>query len=132
MCVSRSIHLPFTHKKVVNGKSHICNNFVFFKEGNLPSNSKCIKCRKACWSAECLTGMRCQWCGMTVTKTIHLKTSSDHSFDSALTSYILLFSKTNKLGKTLFLNYTVLLPRYFFNGIYRHFKRGFSKCKVFN
>jgi hypothetical protein len=47
---------------------------------------------------------------MTVTKTIHLKTSSDHSFDSALTSYILLFSKTNKLGKTLFLNYTVLLP----------------------
>jgi hypothetical protein len=39
---------------------------IMFQEGNLPNNSKCIKCRKACWSAECLTGMRCQWCGMTV------------------------------------------------------------------
>ena len=35
------------------------------QEGNLPSNSKCCRCRKACWSAECLTGMRCQWCGLT-------------------------------------------------------------------
>ena len=36
-----------------------------FQEGNLPGNSKCARCRKACWSAECLTGMRCQWCGLT-------------------------------------------------------------------
>ena len=42
------------------------NGLTFLQEGNLPNNSKCVKCRKACWSAECLTGMRCQWCGMTV------------------------------------------------------------------
>ena len=37
-----------------------------FQEGNLPGNSKCAKCKKVCSSAECLTGMRCQWCGLTV------------------------------------------------------------------
>ncbi|VEL26688.1 unnamed protein product [Protopolystoma xenopodis] len=37
-----------------------------WREGNLPVNSKCAACRKACWSTECLTGMRCEWCGATV------------------------------------------------------------------
>ena len=23
-------------------------------------------CRKTCWSSECLAGMRCEWCGITV------------------------------------------------------------------
>lgn len=27
---------------------------------------QCAKCRKACWSPDCLTGMRCCWCGLTV------------------------------------------------------------------
>ena len=35
-----------------------------FQEGNLPNNSKCVKCKKTCWSPDSLTGMRCQWCGM--------------------------------------------------------------------
>ncbi|KAF0288821.1 Diacylglycerol kinase theta [Amphibalanus amphitrite] len=37
-----------------------------WREGNLPSNSKCAVCRKTCWSSECLTGMRCEWCVTTV------------------------------------------------------------------
>ncbi|VDO03540.1 unnamed protein product [Rodentolepis nana] len=37
-----------------------------WREGNLPANSKCSSCKKTCWSAECLTGMRCEWCGVTV------------------------------------------------------------------
>jgi len=37
-----------------------------YREGNLPPNSKCAKCRKPCWSPDCLTGMRCCWCGLTV------------------------------------------------------------------
>jgi len=37
-----------------------------YREGNLPPNSKCAKCRRVCWSADCLTGMRCCWCGLTV------------------------------------------------------------------
>lgn len=36
-----------------------------WREGNLPANSKCHYCRKTCWSAECLAGMRCEWCGLT-------------------------------------------------------------------
>ena len=49
-----------------------------FQEGNLPSNSKCAKCRKSCWSAECLMGMRCQWCGLTVrTRMLPSKLTSD-------------------------------------------------------
>ncbi|GAA28255.2 diacylglycerol kinase [Clonorchis sinensis] len=36
-----------------------------WREGNLPPNSKCAHCRKTCWSSECLTGYRCQWCGLT-------------------------------------------------------------------
>ncbi|XP_023933369.1 diacylglycerol kinase theta isoform X2 [Lingula anatina] len=36
-----------------------------WREGNLPGNSKCLLCKKTCWSSECLTGMRCEWCGMT-------------------------------------------------------------------
>ncbi|RWS13942.1 diacylglycerol kinase theta-like protein [Dinothrombium tinctorium] len=36
-----------------------------WREGNLPPNSKCHYCKKTCWSAECLAGMRCEWCGWT-------------------------------------------------------------------
>ncbi|XP_063387709.1 diacylglycerol kinase theta isoform X2 [Cydia fagiglandana] len=36
-----------------------------WREGNLPANSKCAACRRACCSAECLTGYRCEWCGST-------------------------------------------------------------------
>ena len=36
-----------------------------WREGNLPPSSKCY-CKKSCFSAECLTGMRCEWCQMTV------------------------------------------------------------------
>lgn len=58
-----------------------------WREGNLPTTSKCAACRKTCFSAECLTGLyamltmtislhnnflyhyylgyRCEWCGIT-------------------------------------------------------------------
>ncbi|XP_021950810.1 diacylglycerol kinase theta isoform X2 [Folsomia candida] len=36
-----------------------------WREGNLASNSKCVACKKTCWSSECLTGNRCEWCGFT-------------------------------------------------------------------
>ncbi|XP_047500259.1 diacylglycerol kinase theta-like isoform X2 [Penaeus chinensis] len=37
-----------------------------WREGNLPPNSKCVVDKKTCWTAECLAGMRCEWCGFTV------------------------------------------------------------------
>lgn len=27
-----------------------------WREGNLPQSSKCVYCKKTCWSSECLTG----------------------------------------------------------------------------
>ncbi|VDN84860.1 unnamed protein product [Brugia pahangi] len=36
------------------------------REGNIPRDSKCVVCRKACWSYECLAGMKCAWCSATV------------------------------------------------------------------
>lgn len=47
-----------------------------WREGNLPANSKCAACRRACCSAECLTGYRCEWCGSTVC------TKQDNCFSS--------------------------------------------------
>lgn len=44
-----------------------------WREGNLPANSKCAACRRACWSTECLTGYRCEWCGSTVSDTFFTK-----------------------------------------------------------
>lgn len=35
------------------------------REGNIPRDSKCVVCRKACWSYECLAGMKCAWCSAT-------------------------------------------------------------------
>ncbi|XP_050699036.1 diacylglycerol kinase theta-like isoform X3 [Eriocheir sinensis] len=37
-----------------------------WREGNLPANSKCVVDKKTCWTAECLAGLRCEWCGYTV------------------------------------------------------------------
>ncbi|KAL5110455.1 Diacylglycerol kinase theta [Taenia crassiceps] len=52
--------LPFTITPQIDRPVH------HWREGNLPANSKCSSCKKTCWSAECLTGMRCEWCGVTV------------------------------------------------------------------
>lgn len=40
----------------------------YWREGNLPTGAKCILCRKSCWSAECLAGWKCEWCGLAVKK----------------------------------------------------------------
>ncbi|XP_061409174.1 diacylglycerol kinase theta [Lethenteron reissneri] len=37
-----------------------------WREGNMPSGSRCEVCRKACSSSEALCSMRCGWCGLTV------------------------------------------------------------------
>uniref|UniRef100_A0A5S6R0V6 Diacylglycerol kinase n=1 Tax=Trichuris muris TaxID=70415 RepID=A0A5S6R0V6_TRIMR len=51
-----------------------------WREGNLPSNSKCAVCRKTCYSSECLAGMRCEWCGMTAHMICYRQISSDCDF----------------------------------------------------
>lgn len=44
-------------------------HFHHWREGNLPSSSKCYVCKKTCWSGDCLTGYKCEWCGVTVSHT---------------------------------------------------------------
>ncbi|XP_071362748.1 diacylglycerol kinase theta [Trachinotus anak] len=36
-----------------------------WREGNLSSAARCEVCRRSCGSSDVLTGMRCEWCGIT-------------------------------------------------------------------
>uniref|UniRef100_A0A1I7SZW6 Diacylglycerol kinase n=2 Tax=Caenorhabditis tropicalis TaxID=1561998 RepID=A0A1I7SZW6_9PELO len=50
---------------VANMESANAVQYHHMREGNLPKESKCVVCRKTCFSTECLAGMRCEWCGQT-------------------------------------------------------------------
>lgn len=58
-CKENATYLPGKNLSSVHHQHH-------WREGNLPSNSKCALCKKTCWTSECLSGYRCEWCGMTV------------------------------------------------------------------
>lgn len=58
-CKENATYLPGKDLAAVRHTHH-------WREGNLPSSSKCAACKKGCCSAECLSGFRCEWCGMTV------------------------------------------------------------------
>uniref|UniRef100_A0A7E4VWJ6 Diacylglycerol kinase n=1 Tax=Panagrellus redivivus TaxID=6233 RepID=A0A7E4VWJ6_PANRE len=51
-----------------------------FREGNLPRDSRCIDCKKACNSYECFTGMRCEWCGMTAHAVCYRRVKKECNF----------------------------------------------------
>ncbi|KAF6028330.1 DGKQ [Bugula neritina] len=51
-----------------------------WREGNLPSSSKCSVCKKTCWSGDCLTGYRCEWCGVTAHSYCQKMLSAECSF----------------------------------------------------
>ncbi|XP_075238198.1 diacylglycerol kinase theta [Lycorma delicatula] len=57
-CKENATYIPGKELSLVHHEHH-------WREGNLPSNSKCAVCKKTCWSAECLAGYRCEWCGIT-------------------------------------------------------------------
>ncbi|PAV83429.1 hypothetical protein WR25_08674 [Diploscapter pachys] len=48
----------------LESSTHI--QYHHMREGNLPKDSKCVVCKKSCFSTECLAGMRCEWCGQTL------------------------------------------------------------------
>ncbi|XP_032687982.1 diacylglycerol kinase theta isoform X2 [Odontomachus brunneus] len=58
-CKENATYLPGKDLAAVRHIHH-------WREGNLPSSSKCAACKKGCCSAECLSGFRCEWCGMTL------------------------------------------------------------------
>ncbi|KAK2703868.1 hypothetical protein QYM36_017796 [Artemia franciscana] len=51
-----------------------------WREGNLPTGAKCAFCRKACWSSDCLTGWRCEWCGISCHAQCQRNVSQDCNF----------------------------------------------------
>ncbi|XP_012276766.1 diacylglycerol kinase theta isoform X1 [Orussus abietinus] len=57
-CKENATYLPGKDLASVKHTHH-------WREGNLPSSSKCVVCKKGCFSAECLSGIRCEWCGVT-------------------------------------------------------------------
>lgn len=57
-------------------------HFHHWREGNLPSSSKCVVCKKTCWSSECLTGTRCEWCSTTAHSYCYKNVAVDCTFGS--------------------------------------------------
>ena len=45
--------------------------FHHMREGNLAREAKCVVCKKGCYSAECFSGFRCQWCNLSVHSTCY-------------------------------------------------------------
>lgn len=66
-CKENATYLPGKDLSAVKHTHH-------WREGNLPNNSKCALCKKSCFSAECLSGFRCEWCGITVKKDSYIYT----------------------------------------------------------
>ncbi|XP_011051480.1 PREDICTED: diacylglycerol kinase theta isoform X4 [Acromyrmex echinatior] len=57
-CKENATYLPGKDLSAVKHTHH-------WREGNLPSSSKCAVCKKSCFTTECFAGFRCEWCGMT-------------------------------------------------------------------
>ncbi|XP_023012830.1 diacylglycerol kinase theta isoform X2 [Leptinotarsa decemlineata] len=72
-CKENATYLPGKQLVYVHHQHH-------WREGNLPSNSKCALCKKTCWTTECLSGYRCEWCGMTSHATCHVNINSECTF----------------------------------------------------
>ncbi|KAF5277357.1 hypothetical protein FQA39_LY06170 [Lamprigera yunnana] len=72
-CRENATYLPGKNLSSVRHEHH-------WREGNLPSNSKCALCKKTCWTSECLSGYRCEWCGMTCHASCHMNVPPECTF----------------------------------------------------
>ncbi|KAK4881601.1 hypothetical protein RN001_004920 [Aquatica leii] len=72
-CRENATYLPGKNLSSVRHEHH-------WREGNLPSNSKCALCKKTCWTSECLSGYRCEWCGMTSHASCHMNIPPECTF----------------------------------------------------
>ncbi|GJQ69530.1 hypothetical protein Trydic_g6630 [Trypoxylus dichotomus] len=72
-CKENATYLPGKSLVLVHHEHH-------WREGNLPSNSKCALCKKTCWTSECLSGYRCEWCGITCHALCHINIPQECTF----------------------------------------------------
>nr|CAD7400535.1 unnamed protein product [Timema poppensis] len=80
-CKENATYLPGKDLATVHHQHH-------WREGNLPSNTKCAMCKKTCWSVECLSGMRCEWCGMTSHAICYRQVPGDCTFGNLEPIYL--------------------------------------------
>ncbi|BFZ21453.1 hypothetical protein BsWGS_24491 [Bradybaena similaris] len=73
-CMECATYFPQRDRNVIH--------YHHWREGNLPPNSKCVACKKTCWSSECLAGMRCEWCGVTAHATCYRSLPVECKFGS--------------------------------------------------
>ncbi|KAG2466799.1 DGKQ kinase, partial [Polypterus senegalus] len=52
-------------KRTRREKRHCDTYHHHWREGNLSSSARCEVCKRTCGSSEVLSGMRCEWCGIT-------------------------------------------------------------------
>ncbi len=71
-----------TAQYVPNRPLHNLKQNHHWREGNLPTNSKCIVCKKTCWTSECLAGMKCEWCGITAHSICRTRLMDECNFGS--------------------------------------------------
>nr|CAD7442330.1 unnamed protein product [Timema bartmani] len=80
-CKENATYLPGKDLATLHHQHH-------WREGNLPSNTKCAMCKKTCWSVECLSGMRCEWCGMTSHAICYRQVPGDCTFGNLEPIYL--------------------------------------------
>ncbi|GFG39878.1 hypothetical protein Cfor_03863, partial [Coptotermes formosanus] len=80
-CKENATYVPDKELSSVHHQHH-------WREGNLPGNSKCAVCKKTCWSAECLAGFRCEWCGITSHAACHKQITGECTFGNLEPIYL--------------------------------------------
>ncbi|XP_011703393.1 PREDICTED: diacylglycerol kinase theta isoform X6 [Wasmannia auropunctata] len=80
-CKENATYLPGKELSAVKHTHH-------WREGNLPSSSKCAACKKSCFTAECLAGFRCEWCGMTLHASCYKNIPQECSFGNLEPIYL--------------------------------------------
>ncbi|CAF1519685.1 unnamed protein product, partial [Adineta ricciae] len=101
-CRETATYVPSRDNSTITVRHH-----HHWREGNLPSNSKCAICRKTCWSSECLAGMRCEWCGITTHSTCRSRVPEECGFgtlkDIIIPPYAISIPRIADLNKDLIL-----------------------------
>jgi diacylglycerol kinase (ATP) len=96
-----------TYVPTRDNSTTIVRHHHHWREGNLPTNSKCAICRKTCWSSECLAGMRCEWCGITTHSTCRSRVPEECGFgtlrDIIIPPYAISIPRIADLNKDLIL-----------------------------
>ncbi|XP_020604326.1 diacylglycerol kinase theta-like isoform X2 [Orbicella faveolata] len=63
-CKKCAAYTPYVQKQLLHQAHH-------WREGNLSPSAKCAHCKHTCGSIECLTSVKCSWCGLSAHSSCH-------------------------------------------------------------